>query len=1369
MMLFHRSPRTYLAPPTAELELQPPQGKPAFPVSSLMAVLAQPLISASLSLIVTIYAVAKNPDYLILSLPMMVGSGLWGIINYFNERKKYRESIAQRDQTYRAYLADRRHEAESLANEQRRALLDPHPDPSECLRRAGAGTGQPSPRLWERSSGLERPRDPDFLHLRLGLGALPATFQLKPPSSRPPVGEADDLYDEALRLVDDFRQVDGVPIVLPLAQAGAAGLSGPPAAVRETVRALLLQLATHHAPNEVKLVALLPAHEVDEWAWIRWLPHVWDDERKRRYLAASPDEARALLAELFAGLQKRALNRPASDAPPEYPQNFVFLFADPGLFRGQDASVVGPLLHLLLTQGAAIGAYSIFLADRPETLPAGCRALVECGGSGRLRLIGPPTQDFVFRPDRVNLAQADLFARALAPVRLKAPATIADLPASVPLTALLKTPRLEDCPVRDLWEKRDSHQSLEVPLGIEAGGGVTMLNFQDTATGGDGSHAMVGGTTGTGKTRFLQTLITLLAAHHHPHDLNFILIDYKGGDLLQGLEALPHVVGTLANLEKADAQAMLVERLFVCLEAELRRRRNLLGGRNINQYQRDFLQGRASEPLPHLFVIIDEFAEMIRNSPDKAAMTKRLLSIGATGRSLGVHLVLATQDPSGVVTDELRNNINIRICLRMGSRQASMDILRRPDAYENISSSQVGRAYLQVGNNDRFVAFQVAWGGDRYARGQAAPHADISIVELDGTRKPLRSFRPLQVGEETQMSALVRLIRKTADAMGLQPLRSPLSPPLRSMVFLDELRRGEMGWNGSGWDARPGAPWLAPIIGQMDDPASQAQDPLRLPLGAEGHFVLFGEPGSGKTTFIQTLVTSLALSHLPDQVHIYLVDFGGQRLLSLKGFPHVGDVFLGEEIERLRRFFRYLDRELQTRRGEFARAGASTLQDYCALSGKPVPSIVTILRDYAAFRKACQDQNLDLDDLLMDLVRNGGPYGLHFVLTMNNPTELRPQLAGNISLAATYHLATRDYSMAVGPTGGLEPPPLPGRGLFKGPPLLEFQTALPVQGHTDVERTQALKSLMAAMDRAWSGGRPRSFPPVPAVIGLSQLLAPADRWPEPAPAGLAASFCINLEDPDQPFAVDLRDGPYFLVAGTPQSGKTTLLQSWVLALADRHPPERLLLYLVDFRQSGLLGLSDLPHVRAPIADIQGRKTQERKTGYISDGERFAQALAEIETALQQRQAALNEARQKDPGAFRLQAWLDARPTLLMVIDDFEMVDPELPPDAKDLLNSGLRRWRELGFAMIVAGSTSDMENAWGWIAQLRNAPVGFQMGSASHNQVFRINLPVDNPSRPLPPGDAFFIRRGQAVRVRIADPQVGPVPLAEWVRKIRQR
>jgi len=1363
MPLFHRSPRTYLAPPTAELEIQPPPGKPARPSSSLMAVIL-PGVFMMIGLGLSAAFLASNSAAMLLvSVPMMLGSGLLGIINYFSERNKYHASITQRDQTYRAYLADRRREAESLANEQRRALLDPHPAPDECLRRASIGTGQPSPRLWERSSGLERPRDPDFLHLRLGLGALPATFRLKPPSSRPPVGEADDLYDQATRLVENFRQVDGVPIVLPLAQAGAAGFSGPTAAVHETVRALLVQLATHHAPNEVKLVALLPAHAIDEWAWIRWLPHVWDDERKRRTIAASPDQARALLAELAASLHKRALSRPAGDGAPVYPQHYVFLFADPDLFRGQDTSVVGPLLHLLLTRGTSIGAYSLLLADRPEALPGGCRALVECDGIGRLRLVGPPTQDLPFSPDRISRDQADHFARTLAPIRLKAPATITDLPTSVPLTALLNTARLEDLPVRDLWEKRDSHQSLEVPLGIEAGGGVTILNFQDTATGGDGSHAMVGGTTGTGKTRFLQTLITLLAAHHHPYDLNFILIDYKGGDLLQGLETLPHVVGTLANLEKADTQAVLVERLFVCLEAELRRRRNLLGGRNINQYQRDFFQRRASEPLAHLFVIIDEFAEMIRNSPDKSAMTRRLLSIGATGRSLGVHLILATQDPSGVVTDELRNNINIRLCLRMGSRQASMDILHQPDAYENISSSQVGRAYLQVGNNDRFVAFQVAWGGDRYQPGQTVSSAAIYEVALSGERKPLRRFVSLAPGEQTQLTALVEHIRTTATAMGLQKLKSPLSPPLPSVLYLDDLRRGQPGWNGVGWDPLPPDRWLSPLIGQLDDPTNQAQPPLRLPLSREGHFVLFGEPGSGKTAFVQTLVTSLALDHNPAQVHLYLIDLSGQRLKILGGLPHVGDVFTADDIERLKRFWRYLSRELHSRKEKLARAGVANLPEYRALSGENVPAIVTVMEDHAAFARLCLDRALDLDDTLTQLVRDGAAYGLHFVFTLASPSDLKPRLASSIAHAATYHLATRDYSMAVGPTGGLEPSPLPGRGLLKGDPVLEFQTALPARGNTEAERALALKTLMEAMNRAWQGPRPRAFPPVPTLIGLSHLRSPSDHWIEPPPAGLTATLAIDLDDPDQPFQVDLQAGPYFLIAGTPQCGKTTLLQSWILAVCEQYRPERLALYLVDFRR-GMAALSALPHLRAPLtrdASIAPR--------YITDDDQLSNALAEMDQYLRQRLQHMEQARRQGGAAFDPRAWLEQWQALWLVIDDYDMFKSDAGQSNQDLLHANLRRWRDLGVYLTVAGSITDLESDWGWIKFLRDAPIGFQMGTASLNQIFKANLPIASPNKSLAPGEAFYIRRGQFRHVRIADPQAGPVPLVRWIEQIANR
>lgn len=1373
--LFQRSPRTFSPIPSQEVEIQAPSPVPTRPTSSLLVVLL-PLGFILLGLVLSVVFVATNPSFLILSVPLMLGSGVVGIINYSSERKKYSQSVEQREKAYHFYLGDKRKTLEELSNQQRRASLDVHPDYNTCLAIAHRQRPEDSRHLWERSSGLERSRDPDFLHLRLGTGRLPATFKVKPPSSLSQVGEVDELYDQAIRLVQEFQSIDGVAVTLPLTQIGSVGLAGPRSSLLESARALLVHLTTLHAPNEVKIVALLPAHELAEWDWLRWLPHVWDDERKHRFIASTPDQTRALLATLFPFLQRRALGRAPDDTKTLHHPTYIFLFADPALYTtSADTSVIGPLMHLLHTQGTTIGAYSVFLNERPDALPSACGAIVDLSnGANRLRLVGPPTQDFPFTPDRVDSARVDAFARTLAPVRVKPLATQSDLLTNIPLTALLKTAKLEDYPILQHWQQRDSHQSLEVPLGIEAGGGAVLLNFQDAAHHGDGSHAMVGGTTGTGKTRFLQTMIVLLAAHHHPHDVNFILIDYKGGDLLQGLENLPHVVGTLANLEKQDAQAVLIERLFVCLEAELRQRRNLLGGQNISEYQRDVLQGKSAQPLSHLFVVIDEFAEMIRNSPDKNATTKRLLSIGATGRSLGVHLVLATQDPSGVVTDELRNNINIRLCLRMGSRQASMDILRLPDAYEYITSAQVGRAYLQTGNNDRFVPFQVAWGGDAYIPGQASTMSgEIREVGLNGQRTSLRRFHSLvSGGGDTQIAALARHIKKTADDQGLARLKSPLSPPLQPIIFLDDLWRGEPGWNGHSWETPGNVPWLAPIVGQSDDPSNQAQNSLRLPLGTEGHFALYGEPGSGKTTFVQTLVTSLALSYSPEDVHLYLIDFSGQRLLTLKNFPHVGDVFLGDDVERLQRFLRFLTTELQTRKGQFARAGGSAnLRDYCTITRTSLPAIVIILEDYATFYKVCQNRNLDLDDILANLIRDGSSYGLHFILTMTSPSELKPRLANSISMTATYHLATPDYGMAVGPTGGLMPSPFPGRGLIKGTPILEFQTALPVRGNTDPERTLTLKTLMEQMVQVWqSKPAPRDFPPVPIVVGLSQIITPATQWPTLPLNGITSTFAINLDDPDQTFTIDISEGPYFMVSGTPQSGKTSLLQSWILSLAERYSPSRLLLYLVDFRHSGMLGLSDLPHITAPFVFPKGNNIQKRDIGYITNEDRFGLALAEIAEVMKERQSSLDEARQKAKGAFDLRAWLNTQYAILMVIDDYEVFESEVQSGVKDLLTANLKKWRDLGFALIVSGSITDIENAWGWITQLRNSPVGFQLGTAALNQVFKVNnLPADSPSKHLMPGDAFYIRRGQFRHVKIADPQVGSLTLADWVERIGRR
>lgn len=1357
MIFFQRSPRTYPSLPNEEVEIQSPPAKPAQATSSLVATLLPfgfTLLGIGLSVA---FLSGNNASFLLLSLPLTAGSAMLGMLNYFNERRRYRREIERREALYHQHLREVRHKLEDLAEQQRRAALEIHPAPQQCLVIAHRQHPDLARHLWERSSGLERPRDPDFLEVRVGVGALPSIFAVKGPPRPAQIGEADELYLQAARLAAEFRQVEGMPIALPLGKLGAVGFSGPRSLLLEHLRAVLVSLFTLHAPTEVKLVALLPAAELREWEWIRWLPHIWDEERKRRYIAITAEESRALLAALFPLIQRRALSSPSQGET--YGQTYVFLFADPALYQvSNDTSVIGPLMHLALTRGPEIGAYAIFLHDRLDALPAGCGATVDLE-KGQLRLIGPPTQEISFQADYLSLPQADAFARSLAPLRLKAITPQTDLPSRLSLLELLRISDVSQLPLASLWNARDSHQSLEVPLGIESGGGTVFINFQDTANRGDGSHAMIGGTTGTGKTRFLQTLILLLAAHHHPHDLNFILIDYKGGDLLQGLEELPHVVGTLANLEKASQQALLIERLFVCLEAELRRRRNLLGGRNINEYQRAHLQGRQPIPLPHLFVVIDEFAEMIRNSPDKAAMTKRLLSIGATGRSLGVHLVLATQDPSGVVNDELRNNINIRICLRMGSREASIAMLRRPDAFEYISSAQVGRAYLQVGNDDRFTLFQVAWGGDPYLPSGSA-YGEIAEVSLDGKRRPIRASLPLKE-HLTQMMALAHHIRQTAQQLGLQPLKSPLSPPLREVIYLDELRTAPPAWDGNGWNA-PTSPeeWLAPLIGQIDDPANQAQDPLRLPLGREGHLALFGEPGSGKTTFIYTLVTSLALTHTPADLHLYLLDFSGQRLIPLKGFPHVGDVFLSDDLERIRRLFRFLKSELQERKTRFAHLGVSNLSDYRALSGEKLPAFVIILEDYAAFNKVCSNLAPDLDDDLASLVRDGGSYGLHFVLTLTAPTELKPRLANAISFTAAFHLTSGDYSMAVGPTGGMTPAAIPGRGLLRGP--LEFQTALPVRGQNDAERALALKALTEAMNVSWQGARPRAFAPLPAILPLSHVLSFSSQVTEAPEAGLAAPLGLYYDDPDQIFRVSLNDGPYFIVAGPPQSGKTTLLQAWTLALANCCSPERLRLCLVDFRHQ-FLQFRSLPHLR--MEDKTGAGT----IAHITDGNAFTNFLAFITNFLQTRQHSLEEARREQGIHFDLRAWQRTQSALVLIIDDFDFLQSEVPQEALSLLDFNLKKWRDLGFYLIVAGHTNDLENAWGWIAQLRNQPVGFQLGSAAYNNIFKLNLPADSPSKVLAPGEAWYILRNRPTRIKFADPHSGAPGLQGWVQEIAKR
>lgn len=1333
---FQRPPRHPVEMPKAEIEIPAPPSAPNRPQVSALSVLL-PGIFAVVALMATLAVAQTNGIAALLSFGFMGISSLTALLNYSSQKSAYRKALNEREAKYRAMLAARRQELTTLQVEQQQALEATDPAPEDCLGRV-ARRPEPDRRLWERS-----PQDEDFLRLRLGIGLQTSTVTVKLPKPVDPTG-VDPLLAEAQKLAQEFAVVPQAPVCLPLAQATVAGLAGSREDVLNLVRAAVIQLATHHSPDEVKIVAIFPAHETNRWDWLRWLPHVWTDDRARRLLACEKDAAHALLNACFDLLnRRRTQSATAHDTTgglslPYY----VFLFADARLTENE------PLLPLLLTGDKTLGACAVFIADRVEGLPKACRAVVETVGSeGRLLQTAPAATQVVFRPDEVSPDLADRFARAMAPIRLQRASAVVDIPRTVSLFDLLGVATVEDLDLATRWQQSEPYRSLAVPIGRRAAGIPLTLDIHD---GSQGPHGLVAGTTGSGKSELLQAFVASLAANFHPYQVAFVLVDYKGGGMANAFQGMPHMAGTITNL-----QGGLALRALTALKSELHRRETLLaqaGVTNIHEYQKRYRKGEVKEPLPHLVVIVDEFAELKTEMPD---FMVELVRAARVGRSLGVHLILATQKPAGVVSEEIWANSSFRICLRVERPEDSQEVLKQPDA-AGLSKDVPGRAYLQVGANP-LVEFQAAWGGAPYVP-NSNPSEDgqaIAEVALDGSRRFLRSAPRSQAAPATgtQLQALVAHLRDVAQRQQIKPLPGPWLPPLPEQIALDAVRPRE-GFDGRAW--RPAGTWLEPVVGLLDDPAHQAQEPLRVPLGREGHLAVYGAPGTGKTIFLQTLALSLALTHSAQDVHLYLLDFGGRALSALSGLPHVGGVIAADEQERMTRLMRFLVRELENRKKLFARYGVTTLRAYRNTAGTPLPAIVILLDNYLGFNDVYRDT--PVEEQLTQIAREGGNLGIHLVLTATSPSVVKTKISSNITAAVTLRLADKsEYSMAVGRTGGLEPAPIPGRGLVKGNPPLEFQTALPAAGDTEAERATALKRLMTQMAQAWTGPRAAPVPVLPDIVPLCDLLVPQTAWPAPpADGSLPAPLGLDVDDLE-PFVLDLNEGPHFVIAGPPQSGKTTFLQSWLLALAEQYPPQRLHLYLADFGRGGLRALARLPHVRQ----------------YLRDDDQAGQALAEIAQTLAERRNLLEEARQAAGGVLDDErAWLAGHPAIVLAIDDFDAFQVGIQFGTKDRLDQLIRRERGMGFHVLLTGGVTDLNNNFEpWVKALKEAQTGFLLGSNDSGdlQLFNLRLPLGETGKSLPAGQGFFARRGRFRKVKVATCQSGSIPLLPWVGQIQQR
>ncbi|RUT29825.1 type VII secretion protein EssC [Paenibacillus zeisoli] len=1313
-ILYQRSPRMKKSIESAQIEmLKPPEG-PSRPVfSPLLFVWPSLLTVITVGVIIYLNITA---DKLGSHFTMYEGIALIVVLltytlpfaMYWARNRDFDQKQKERELKYSTILDKYKEEFETKASQQRELLLSVHRHPELAV----DIVSERSAALWERSAG-----DADFLEVRAGTGSVPFHVEIKAPRKNEFVD--DPLVDQAIGMQERYQYVPDCPVTLPLIEGGIIGLVGNGEEVRSLVRALIAQVTINHSPDEVKLAAFIGETEREHWDWMRYFPHLWNEGKDRRFIAANPIQIRELAEWLYQQLGPRIARQERSYGQVQKVDQPYYI-----TLLTQDRLIEDEALYaLLMNQEEGLNASVLVLADSTENLPRQCKLIVECKGTNAAYIFRKEdgvavTQQMTV--DRISLQQMDSLARRMAPIELKK-SSAGEIPSALTLLELLGIKQLSDYDIAASWERNRFPQMLPVPLGVKAGGKTMHLQLHDKIERqGHGPHGLIAGTTGSGKSELLQSLVGSVAMEYHPHDVNFLLIDYKGGGMSNVLEAFPHVVGSLTNLDK-----QMIHRAKVSLRAELVRRQQILKDAGNLQHIDEYYLLQTGEPLPHLIVMIDEFAELKRDHPD---FMDELISIAAIGRTLGLHLILATQKPSGVVDDKIWSNARFRICLRVQEESDSRDMLKVPDAAWITKS---GRGYFQVGSGEVFEQLQFAWSSAPYLVEGKAP-AEIFKLGLSGERVPLVLNESLPVSSahhtSKQLQEVIRSVQQTAENLGITPLVGPWLPPLPEQIGPLEI-----------YDEVENKEGLSAVVGLADDITGQQQLPLQIELD-DGHLLIYGMPGSGKTTFIQTLIMSLAKRYSPESWVGYVVDMG-RTMKEFASLPHIGNVITPEDQDRVSRLFRYLLLTSNERRQQFVQAGVKTAAEYRRSVNPQLPEIVVVIDDYYLFKGSFPAENEKLDLIL----REGAAAGIRVILSANRVGDILEKLRSSIPRCIAFQIADPGdyYYMGLRAAGGADIQQPPGRGHVKWESrVLEFQGSLPSPGENEIERAELLRYQIFELDRSWRGPRPEPIRELPVALTLDEVVQ------ECVHSGIRAPLGIRVEDL-KPFGADLELGPHFLVGAPMEAGKTLFLTSWLLSLAWNYPPEQLEIYTVDNRHSTneLAGLQGIPHIKGNCFGDKG--------------------LAEMVDKLFDHQGDVSDS---------VGMSYSPRATKLLMIDDADLLARQMQDfTLKDKLTGLIRKSRELGVHVIISGVPSDFPTfGVDWFTEIRNCQSGFLLGSRDANDLSFFRIPMSetqagNGELPvLPPGQGYYVRR-KYDKIKAALPFTNIEAKEEWINKIGEK
>ncbi|WP_164480968.1 type VII secretion protein EccCa [Mycolicibacterium nivoides] len=1254
--------RLRVAPPRmpgGEVNLAPPPEVPrAIPGNLMMRLMPFVMLVAVIGMIALMITVggrdmARSPMFLLFPM-MMIMSMVGMFMGGGNRNGKAAAELNEERKDYFSYLANLREEADTTGAEQRTALEWSHPDPRALADVVGTR------RMWER-----RPSDADYCHIRVGIGTHRLATRLMAPETGPPE-DLEPVSTVALRrFVKTHSVVHALPTAVSLRAFPTITFEGERKLAQQLVRSMVLELCTFHGPDHVQVAIVTANPDGENWSWVKWLPHAQhavtrDGMGSMRLLFPTLE-----LMETALSSELAERGRFTRNSQPTQGLKQLVVVLDDGFVTGDEQLITDAgldsvtLLDLNGLRAGASARRSLQLVVEGDDVAARTAVGVERFAT----------------PDTITIPEAETTARRIGRYRPANAAHIVSLEADSRavdpgLMALLKIPDAAGIVPEQIWRQRSPRERLRVPIGITPNGQPIELDIKEAAEGGMGPHGLCIGATGSGKSEFLRTLVLSMITSHSPEQLNLVLVDFKGGATFLGLDGIAHIAAIITNLED---ELTMVDRMRDALAGEMNRRQELLRAAgnfpNVTEYERARAAGTDLEPLPALFIVVDEFSELLSQKPDFAEL---FVMIGRLGRSLHMHLLLASQRLEEGKLRGLDSHLSYRIGLKTFSAGESRSVLGVPDAYH--LPSVPGSAFLKCDASEP-IRFNACYVSGEYVKPRISARTG-RVAQLGALAPKLFTATPVKKDVVPDRGpAPSALPPVEADSAPVGPTKTTLLdmvvsrlrghgrpahevwlPPLDDSPAVNELLP-ESDWSAP--QNLNGRLWMP--MGVVDRPYDQRRDVLMVDLsGAQGNVAVVGGPQSGKSTTLRTLIMAAAATHTPEQLQFYCLDFGGGTLTSLAKLPHVGGVAGRMDADAIRRTVAEVAGVLRSREQLFRELGIESMRDFRQRKAKGEVSqdkfgdVVLVVDGWASIKSDFEQ----LDPVIQSLAIQGLSYGVHVAITASRWMEIRPAVKDMLGTRVELRLGDPIDSEVARRSAELVPIGRPGRGINSE--RLHILIALPrLDSSSGVEDLPA--GVAGAVEAVRAHYQDREAPKVrmlPHDVNRDDVVRVARDAGQLSKARIAIG--INEEEL-APVILDFDSQPHLVAFADTECGKTGLLRNIAAGVMENATPLEAKIILVDFRRSML-----------------GVVPDEYLGGYATAPQSCTDLMTALAGALKDRLPPNDITQQQ----LKERSWWSG-PDLFVMIDDYDLIPGGSLSHPLGPLVEYLPQARDIGLRVVV--------------------------------------------------------------------------------------